>query len=67
MAPGSFEPNFIVKNLVDQNPIRLNMATPVTYPIPSELMIAILRRKRLFCEEEVNDSLQLCEVFASLL
>ncbi len=66
MGSGSFQPNFIVENLVDQNPIRLDMAVPVTCPNPSKLMIAILWGKRLFCEEEVNDSLQFCEVFASL-
>jgi len=67
MGPGSFESNFIVENLVDQNPIRLDMAVPVTSPIPTELMIAILRRKWLFCEEEVDNSFQFCEVFTSLL
>ena len=56
LGPGSFEPNIIVKNLVDQNPIRLDMAVPVASPIPTELMIATLRRKWLFCEEEVDNS-----------
>jgi hypothetical protein len=64
VGPGSFEPNFIVKNLVDQNPIRLDMAVPVASPIPTELMIATLRRKWLFCEEEVDNSFQFCVVGA---
>lgn len=67
VGPGSFEPNFIVENLVYQNPIRFDMAVPVTSPVPAELMIAILRWKRLSCEEEANYSLQICEGFASLL
>ena len=67
VGPGSFEPNLIVKNLVNQKPIGLDMAVPVPSPIPTELMIAILRRKWLFCQKEVDDSFQFCEVFASLL
>jgi hypothetical protein len=57
MGPCSLEPNFIVKNLVDQNPIRLDMAVPVTCPVPGKLVIAILRGKWLFCEEEVDNRL----------
>ena len=67
VGPSSFEPNFIVKDLVDQNPIRLDMAVPVTSPISTELMIAILRRKWLFCDEDVDNSFQFCEVLTSLL
>lgn len=67
VGSGSFEPNLIVKNLVDQKPIGLNMTVPVASPIPTELMIAILRRKWPACKEEVDNSFQFCEVFASLL
>jgi len=66
MGSGSFKPNFIFENLVDQNPIRLDVAIPVTCPIPSEWMIAILWWKWLLCEKEVNNSFQFGEVFASL-
>ena len=67
VGPGSFEPNFIVKNLVDQNPIRFDMAVPAAPPIPTKLMIAIPPRKWLFREEKVDDSFQFYEVLASLL
>ncbi len=67
MVADSFKPNFIVENLVDQNPIRLDVAIPVTRPIPSKLMITILWGKWFFFYEEVNNSLQFGEVFASLL
>ncbi len=67
MGSGSFEPNFIVKNLADQNPIRLDMAVPVTSPISTEWMIAILRRKWLLCKEKADNRFQFCEIFASLL
>ncbi len=60
MGPGSFEPNFIVKNRVDQNPIRLDMAVPVDSPIPAEL-IAIFRRKWFLGEEEVDNRFEFCE------
>ena len=67
MGSGSLQPNLILKNLVDQNPIWLDMAVSVTFPISTELMIAILRWKCFFCEEEVDDSFQFCEVLTSLL
>lgn len=66
MGSGSFKPNFIFENLEDQNPIWLDVAIPVTCPIPSEWMIAILWGKCLTCEKEVNNSFQFGEVFASL-
>jgi hypothetical protein len=66
MSSGSFKPNLIFENLVDQNPIWLDVTIPVTCPMPSELMISILWGKWLICEKEVNNGLQFGEVFATL-
>jgi len=66
VCSGSFKPNFSFENLVDQNPIWLDVAIPVTCPTPSERMIAILLGKWLTREKEVNNSFQFGEVFASL-
>ena len=67
MRSGSFEPNFIIQNLINQQPIRLDMAVSVTCPIPTELVIAVFLRKGLLCQKQVDDHLDFCKVLASLL
>jgi hypothetical protein len=67
MRSGSFEPNFIIQNLINQQPIRLDIAVPMTCPIPTERVIAVLLRKGFLCQKQVDDHLDFCKVLASLL
>jgi hypothetical protein len=67
MGPGSFESNFIIKNLVNQKPVGLDVAVSVADPTASEWMIAVFGWKRFLCKKKVHQRFQFLEVFASLL
>lgn len=45
VGPGSFQSNLFIENLVDQNPIRFDVAISVASPVSTEFMIAIFRRE----------------------
>lgn len=64
---GSFQPQLILQDLVDQNPVWLNVAVTMTAPIAAKLVIAILGRQRCFFEKKVDNSFYFCEIFAPLL
>ena len=67
MRPGPFQKNLIFRRFVDQNPVRFNVAVVSPDPIPPELVVAILWRQWFLCKEEIDNSSDFSEVFASLL
>lgn len=67
VASGPLQVNFFICSRVDQYPIRFNVRIPVTGPVQFERMILVLRRLGLPGKQELNQQLQLSEVFSSPL
>jgi len=67
VSPCSFQTKLIVESLVDQNPIRLNMAVAMPAPLTSKWVIAIPGMQGGSRKNKIRHSSYFCEVFASFL
>jgi len=67
MSAGSLQSDLVFQNLVDQEPIRLDVAVAVSAPITSKLVISIFGGKSLPGQELFHDCLDHRKVLASLL
>ena len=54
MSSSSFQAKLIFEDLVDQNPVRLNMAVSVPRPFTRQLMITILWRQWLLLKKQID-------------
>ena len=67
VGSGSLQVNFFGRSVIDQHPIRLNVSVSVSGPIEFERVGFELRRQGLGSKQQLDQSLEFFEVFASLL
>ena len=67
MPPGTLEPHNVPDNLVDQQPIRLDVRIPKSTPAAFQRVVEIGRWQRLSLNEQAQQGLELVHVLAALL
>lgn len=67
MGACSFQTKFIVQELVDQYPVRLNVTIAVPVPVASKLVIAVPGRQGFPGKKKVYNDFEFCQILPSLL
>jgi hypothetical protein len=65
MSAGAFEPQFVLQDSIDQNPVRLDMAVSVSHPLTREGLILVFSWKRLAGVKKLDQGFELIDPLAS--